>query len=121
MRLLDHDEPIDPEIAAALDAIDAVLAGDPVDAEYAELAEVALLLSAERPPVPPALASSMDQRVSRRFTPIASEAPKRPRGRRIPKGFWEASGALAAGVAVIVGIVIVAGSVHGGGSSESSS
>ena len=31
MRLLDH-EPIDPEIAASLDAIDAVLAGEPVEA-----------------------------------------------------------------------------------------
>ena len=49
MRLLDHDEPIDPEIAASLDAIDAVLAGEPVGAEYAELAEIALLLTAERP------------------------------------------------------------------------
>ena len=49
MRLLDHDEPIDPEIAAPLDAIDAMLAGEPVDARYADLAEIALLLSAERP------------------------------------------------------------------------
>ncbi|MBV9802212.1 MAG: DUF4349 domain-containing protein, partial [Solirubrobacterales bacterium] len=121
MRLLDHDEPIDPQIAATLDAIDAVLAGDPVAAEYAEMAEIALLLSAERPPVPPAFASSMDQRVSRRFARPASAAPKPPRRRRRPTGFWQASGALAAGVAVIVGIVIVAGSVHGGASSESSS
>ncbi len=52
MRLLDHDEPIDPEIAASLDAIDAVLAGEPVDAGYADLAEIALLLSAERPAMP---------------------------------------------------------------------
>src|SRR5437588_12241045 len=69
MRLLDHDEPIDPEIAATLDAIDAVLAGDPVDARYAEVAEIALLLSSERPSVPPELAQSMDARVTRRFGP----------------------------------------------------
>ncbi len=42
------DEPLDPEILAQLDAIDATLAGEPVDPEYAELAELALLLTAER-------------------------------------------------------------------------
>ena len=35
MPLLDQD-PIDPEIAATLDAIDATLAGEPVDGRYAE-------------------------------------------------------------------------------------
>ena len=49
MRLLDHDEPIDPEIAASLDAIDAVLAGEPVDARYADLAEIALLVIRRTP------------------------------------------------------------------------
>ena len=48
MRRLD-DSPIDPEIAASLDAIDATLAGEPVDPKYADLAELALLLSADRP------------------------------------------------------------------------
>src|SRR5437588_5644151 len=73
MRLLDHDEPIDPEIAASLDAIDAVLAGEPVDARYAELAEIALLLSSEQPEVPPAFAQSMDRRAARRFAPAPAE------------------------------------------------
>ena len=44
MPLLDQD-PIDPEIAATLDAIDATLAGEPVDGRYAEIAEIALLLA----------------------------------------------------------------------------
>jgi hypothetical protein len=117
MRLLDHDEPIDPDVAASLDAIDAVLAGEPVDARYAELAEIALLLSADRPQVPPMFAQSLDARVAGRFAPDA--APPRRRRRRIPKGFWEASGALAAGVALIVGLVVVVGG-HGGSPSYSS-
>ena len=105
MRLLDHDEPIDPEVAASLDAIDAVLAGEPVDARYAELAEVALLLSADRPQVPPTFAQSMDaaggaagsRRTPRRAAPAAALAPQ---------GFCEATGALTAGVALIVALVV---------------
>jgi hypothetical protein len=119
MRLLDHDEPIDPEVAASLDAIDAVLAGEPVGAEYAELAEIALLLTAERPQPPPSFAERMDERVERRFAPVAPPvAPGKPR--RWLAGFWPAAGAMAAGVAVIVGIAIVALG-HNGSSSMSSS
>ena len=118
MRLLDHDEPIDPEVSASLDAIDAVLAGDPVSAEYAELAEIALLLTGERPQARPSFAERMDERVARRFAQVPPPAAKKPR--RSWAGFWQASGAMAAGVAVIVGIAIVAGG-HNGASSESSS
>jgi hypothetical protein len=119
MRLLDHDEPIDPEVAASLDAIDAVLAGEPVGAEYAELAEIALLLSAERPAVPPAFAESLDRRLAHRFAASWSVAPKKPRRRRPSAGFWQAGGAISAGVAAIVGIAIVLGG-HNGASSASS-
>jgi Domain of unknown function (DUF4349) len=120
MRLLDHDEPIDPESAATLDAIDATLAGEPVDARYAELAEIALLLSAERPQARPGFAHSMDERVARRFAPIAPPAAKEHRRRWWRTGFWEAAGALSAGVALIVALVVLVGG-HTGGSSESSS
>jgi Domain of unknown function (DUF4349) len=121
MRLLDQD-PIDPEIAAALDAIDATLAGEPVDSRYAELAEVALLLASDRPQVPPAFARSMDERVARRFAPAPTTAPVTPAVRRWRPSsrFWEATGALGAGVALIVAIVVVAGG-HGGSSASSSS
>jgi Domain of unknown function (DUF4349) len=114
---VDH-EPIDPEIAASLDAIDAVLAGEPVDAQYAELAEIALLLTAERPQVRPSFAEKMDRQVRLRFATVPSE---RPRRRRLSAGFWEAAGALAAGVALIVGLVVLVGGNHGGISSASSS
>ena len=119
MRLLDHDEPIDPEIAASLDAIDAVLAGEPVDARYADLAEIALLLSSERPEIPTSFAQSMDQRVARRFAPAPAKVSRR---RRWPSaGFWEATGALTAAVALLAAIVVVAGRGHGASSASTSS
>jgi hypothetical protein len=120
MRVLDHDEPIDPEVAASLDAIDAVLAGEPVGAEYAELAEIALLLTAERPPVPPEFAQRLDRRVDRRFATAVAPVAKQPRRRRRSAGFWQVAGSLSAGVAALVGIAVVLGG-HNGSSSESSS
>jgi hypothetical protein len=121
MRLLDHDEPIDPEVAASLDAIDAVLAGEPVGAEYAELAEIALLLTADRPQVRPSFAERMDERVARRFAQVPPPAASKPRRRRPSTGFWQATGAVSAGVAALVGIAIVAGGGHGASSGSSSS
>lgn len=122
MRLLDQD-PIDPEIASTLDAIDATLAGEPVDARYAELAEIALLLSSDRPAVPAEFARTMDERVARRF----ASAPPPPRGgrpRRRPllrnPAFWQAGGALMTGVAVVAVLVVVAAG-HLGSSGASSS
>ncbi len=81
MPLLDQD-PIDPEIAATLDAIDATLAGEPVDGRYADVAEIALLLASDRPQVPPAFARSMDQKVERRFARAAGSSGQAPRRRR---------------------------------------
>jgi hypothetical protein len=120
MRLLDHDEPIDPDVAASLDAIDAVLAGEPVDAEYAELAEIALLLASDRPAVPAAFADSLDHRVAVRFAPDAAPVTRPPRRRWVSKRFWEASGAMVAGLALIVGLVFLVGG-HNGSSMSSSS
>ncbi|HEX4280576.1 MAG TPA: DUF4349 domain-containing protein [Solirubrobacteraceae bacterium] len=118
MPQLDHD-PIDPEVAATLDAIDATLAGEPVDARYADIAEIALLLAADRPEVPPAFAQSLDQKLERRFARLDT-SEKRPKRRRSWSGFWGAAGALGAGVAAIVAIVLVTGG-GGGAPSESSS
>ncbi|HZU40860.1 MAG TPA: hypothetical protein VE992_07395, partial [Solirubrobacteraceae bacterium] len=68
MRRLD-ETPIDPEIEATLDAIDATLAGEPVDPRFAEVAELALLLAAERPRPRAQFADALDARVQRRFAP----------------------------------------------------
>src|ERR1019366_7072047 len=66
MRTAD-DQPVGPEIGAALAAIDATLAGEPVDPSHAELAELALILAAERPQPTPAFTSALDRRVAARF------------------------------------------------------
>jgi Domain of unknown function (DUF4349) len=96
MRRLD-DDMIDPEIEAALDAIDATMAGEPVDPEHAELAELALLLAASRPEVEPGFARSLDERVARRF--------ERPR-----RFSWKAAaGVLAPAAAAAVVVVLVIG------------
>ncbi len=104
------DEPLDPEILAQLDAIDATLAGEPVDPEYAELAELALLLSAERQDPKPEFARRLDERVSNRFrAPLAAKRPRR----------WVGpfAGLSAATVAALVAVVVV--SSGGGGVSSS--
>ena len=122
MPLLDQD-PIDPEIAATLDAIDATLAGEPVDGRFADVAEIALLLASDRPQIPPAFAQSMDDKVSRRFAPAGGQ--KRPFGAGAPRrrrnwsGAWQAMGAVSVAAALVVAIVVVAGG--NGATSESSS
>ena len=124
MPQLDQD-PIDPEIAATLDAIDATLAGEPVDGRYAEIAEIALLLASDKPHVPPAVATSLDGKIERRFAPLGGK--KRPFGARTPRDrrrslrVWEATGAIAAGVAAVLAIVVLAGGGHGASSVSSSS
>jgi hypothetical protein len=92
------DEPIDPDIAAQLEAIDATLAGQPVDPEHAELAELALLLAAERPEPADQFAAQMDERVGRRFE---VEAAVRRRRHRL----WVLAPS-AAGLAATAGVVV---------------
>ena len=77
-----EDEMIDPAIAEQLDAIDATLAGDPVDPRFAELAELALLLAVGRPEGPrPEFAHELDRRVRARFGRVEpADALAAPRG-----------------------------------------
>ena len=119
MRLLD-DTPMDPEVAAALDAIDSTLAGEAVDPQYAELAELALLLADDRPAVDPVFAHNLDDRVSGRFGGAAREAERPPR--RSWWSAWLAGGAaVTLAAAVVALIVFVPGIDHAGSSSASSS
>ncbi|HUO70168.1 MAG TPA: DUF4349 domain-containing protein [Solirubrobacteraceae bacterium] len=110
MRRLD-DTPIDPEIAAELDAIDATLAGEPVDPQYADIAELALLLVAERPAVDPEFGAAMDARVRRRFT-VTKEATAAASPRRVHRiwPWWPQLAALSGGVAAAVVLGVALGS-----------
>jgi hypothetical protein len=108
-------DPLEPEVEAALEAIDATLAGDPVDPEHAELAELALILRADRPPVGEPFAVAIDARVRDRFG-VASRRRARP-WRRPGRGWFVGAPAAAlAAVALVVGLVTF---VPGGGSSSS--
>lgn len=99
-----------PEIAGALLAVDATLAGEPADPQYAELAELALLLQADRPAPEPGFTAALDERVQTRFARARS-----PRRRRSLAWWVGIPAAVAAGLAAVV--FVVGGLGHGGGGS----
>jgi len=109
-------EPLEPEKAAALAAIDATLGGEPVDPEHAELAELALILRAERPAVPVAVASAIDDRVA----VLSVQAPGRRRP-RLPARRWLAAPAAALAAGALAAVVVTAGGGGGASSSATSS
>ena len=109
MRLRD-DTPLDPEVIASLDAIDAVLAGEPVDPRHAELAELALLLAGERRAIDTAFATLLDEGVQRRFAAGPAKAP-RPRRRA---WLWGPAAGLA--TAMVVAVVVLASGGRSGSS-----
>ena len=119
MRLLD-DAPMDPDVAAALDAIDATLAREPVDPMYAELAELALLLADDRPAVDPVFAHALDERVQRRFGGAAHEA-ERPSRRSTWSGWWAGAAAVTLAAAVVALFVFIPSINNHAGSSDSAS
>jgi hypothetical protein len=106
-----EDHSLDPEVLASLDAIDATLAGDPVDPRHAELAELALLLRAERPQPSDEYTRSLDARVERRFVANrAAQAPHRRARRR-----WAFVPGLGLAAAAVVAVVVAASSGGVGG------
>ncbi len=109
-----EEQPLDPEVAETLDAIDATLAGEPVDPRFAEIAELALLVTAARPQPAPAFAASLDQRVARRFAPDPAAGP--PRRRRT---WWVLSPAWGGGIVAAAAVLVVAVVLVGGGGSSS--
>src|SRR5947209_134021 len=98
--------PLPPEVIAELDAVDATLAGEPVDPEHAEAAELALLLRAERPTPAPEFTVLLDEGFARRFAP---DAPKR----RAPAR-WLFAPAAGIAVALVVAIVVAVSTSSGG-------
>jgi hypothetical protein len=61
------DETMSPEMARELAALDAALAGEPVEPDLADLAELTALLREERPEPDPTFARALDSRVERGF------------------------------------------------------
>ena len=108
MRGPDSD-PLGPEIAGALMAVDATLAGDPVDPEYAELAELALILRRERPRTSDAFAARLDERVERRFARPAPAA----RGTGLRRWLTGSMAGLAAAAAATVLVIVISNGSHG--------
>jgi hypothetical protein len=102
------------ETAAALLAIDTTLAGEPVDPEFAELAELALILRDDRPAAEPRFAAEMDQRVARRFAGPPSRAAATAARQRPWRRWMLAPGAAVGGLAAAA-LVVVA--LNGGGGS----
>jgi hypothetical protein len=71
------DETLTPEMMRELAAIDAALAGEPVEPDLADLAELTALLREERQEPDPTFARALDDRVKRGF-------PRRAQGRAVP-------------------------------------
>ena len=90
------DYPFDDEMLATLEVIDATLAGEPVDPEHAELAELALIVAGERARPAPEFAARLDQRVHDRFA-----SPARSR-RRLRFALAPAALVLASTIAAVV-------------------
>jgi hypothetical protein len=106
--------PLPDQVAGELAVIDAALAGESVDPEFAELAELTLLLAAARTEVPGDVAERLDRRVS-----ALASAPEPPRLPELRRSwiFRPAFGAgLALAAALVVVVIVLAGRGGGGGS-----
>ncbi len=100
-------DPLSPEEARELDALERALAGDPVDADLRELEDLVNDIRATAPQMSPGFAASLEHRVAEGF-PATDEhpAPRSPR-RWI---LFPAAGALCA---ALVALVVVLGSTRG--------
>ena len=102
MRLRREPEPT-PETIRELEALDAALAGEPVDPEHAELGALAVALREEAPRPRPEFALALDLRARDGFPapePVASILPRK----RMPRPRW----GLALGAAASVFIALTA-------------
>jgi hypothetical protein len=110
-------EPLDPVVERELAAIDAALAGrsgSEIAPEDAELAQLATLLVAERPPVPPEFRAALDARVASRFDGPAPK-PRRSTPKRNRRPLIPASLAFACVALVALVVALQPGGGSGGG------
>jgi hypothetical protein len=97
---------MDPDAELSLAVIDATLAGEAVEPEHAELAELTLILAGQRPLPSASFAADLDERVARRFAPRPSSSSS---GRK--RRWWlYAPGAAFAAAASIALVVILSSS-----------
>jgi hypothetical protein len=96
--------PFDDNEMTTLEVIDATLAGEAVEPEYAELAELTLILAGQRPAPTPAFSDALDDRVARRFSRSAAPTPRRARRR-----WLFAPGAAVGVLAAVVAVIVVSG------------
>lgn len=73
MRLPERDEDLDPRAERELDALERARAGEPVDPDLADWAELAALVVAERPEPSEEWSAEVDERVASRFGRGGSE------------------------------------------------
>ncbi len=109
-----EDDSMDPEVGRALAVIDATLAGDAVEPEDADLAELTLILAGQRPVPGRQFSEALDARVAGRFSEPGRERDRAGAGspRRLRRWLW-APGAMAGVAAVVAVVVVVAGGSSG--------
>lgn len=93
--------PLPPDVARELAALDAALAGDPVDPDLADLGELAVQVRDARPRPDAGVVARLDERAAAGFAPRPSARSSRAHG-RLAVSFVAASLALAAIVGVAV-------------------
>jgi hypothetical protein len=96
-------DPLSPDDARELDALERALAGDPVDADLRDLERLVVDVRATAPEMTPGFAARLEHQLAEGF-PASQEQPARQRPRR-----WlllPAAGSLAA---VVVALVVVLG------------
>lgn len=104
-----EEPPIDPDVFAELEAIDATLRGEAVDPAHAELAELALLLASERVPPSERFARELDTRATRRFAPPPpAPGTERHRRRLVRVSRPLLGGALVGALALTAAAVVIA-------------
>jgi hypothetical protein len=117
MRLRE-DEILTPDVERELEALEAVLAGRPVDAEHDAVARLARELRAERPAPSPEYATELDARACEGFPrtgPRSRVARLRERiAARPPRRYLAPAGALAT-LVVVAGVALSQSGTGGGG------
>jgi hypothetical protein len=107
-------DPLTPDEARELDALDRALAGEPVDADLRELEELVRDLRASAPEMSPAFAAALERDVAAGFAGSVT----RPRLRRPRR--WVLLPAVGTLAVALVALVVVLGRGSDGGSTTSS-